>query len=1068
MSNILFRLLIVFSFVLFGFYQSRAQNAQEVFGKNKIQYTDDQFDWWIYETSNVVYYWYGKSRKVAEFYIAIAEAENKKIREIFEFHLKDKIELVIYSDISDLQQSNIDLDAYLTPSNWDEDPKVVDQKVLLYFDGNHQEALKLLRKGLIKIYFNSIFSGSQIEEAVQKVISLKLPDWFANGLVEYLSESWTEKDLYDMKSVLKSFSKRKGNFRRFSALETKLAGKSMWNYIVQNFGQQSISNWLYMTRIQKDVNQAAKLVFQRNLKNLYKDWYNYYLHELNRISLPSEKFQKLKLKKEEEVISVRYSKLFEGFALATNQNGKKRIRLLQQNKKRQKIIYSSGHRNKITIPTKNYPIYKENGKNYIILDQKRNRNYLLTFNKDRHLLDKNILPEDINEVYDMDYLNPKKIFLSATNNGWSDIFLYEPFTRKYTKVTDDVFDDIKLSFKRQDSLALYYLSARPEIKLESKENDTLLPIFPFNINTFSTLTKKSDFVEKTKVSGTINDFQLNENIYIFKSSIHNGDLFFALADSNKIDLSKAFLYKVGLGDQNKIVNIFRKPRSQYYVQFSTIKTNEFNNNLLQLKNFKDTILLKLQDSTETELSKLSKFVTDFEDPVNVVEIINDFFRKTTPFKLSDLKTSEFKYSLPGKKIKFNPSQSIAYRNRFSMDDWSTSFNNDILFGGLRTYSGISPVYRLPRPGILFKTKVQENFENYSLEFGIRVPTSFVGSEAFLLFNNFKKRWDHSFGIYRRSDKQNIPFRSTDEYQSVNKTFLVNYVAKYPLDHYRSFRLNTTIRNDHQFYKLSDQSILDSTDTNLQTLGLRLEYVYDDALQLSINLKEGIQIKAFFETNKRFETSLRDRIQLKGLPGFLFIAGVDARYFKPILKHSVFASRFFLNSSFGTQRLLNQLGGTENWLLLTKYSSESPSGQANNYSFSQLITEIRGHPIGARKGTSVMLFSNEVRVPFFQYLLHQNWRNSFLRNLQILAFMDVGISWDGFLPALADVEKFHYYTENPAVKINVIYSRNPFIAGTGLGLRTSLFGYFIRFDYGWPITELRLSNPIPHISLGLDF
>lgn len=32
-----------------------AQNAQEVYGKNKVQYNRDQQDWWIYETSNFVF-----------------------------------------------------------------------------------------------------------------------------------------------------------------------------------------------------------------------------------------------------------------------------------------------------------------------------------------------------------------------------------------------------------------------------------------------------------------------------------------------------------------------------------------------------------------------------------------------------------------------------------------------------------------------------------------------------------------------------------------------------------------------------------------------------------------------------------------------------------------------------------------------------------------------------------------------------------------------------------------------------------------------------------------------------
>ena len=85
-----------FLYLLFIVFWSQskvtAQNATEIFGKNKVQYNDDLQDWWVYETNSVIYYWYGKSRQLAQFYIEIAEQENTKIQTLFEYHLKEKIE----------------------------------------------------------------------------------------------------------------------------------------------------------------------------------------------------------------------------------------------------------------------------------------------------------------------------------------------------------------------------------------------------------------------------------------------------------------------------------------------------------------------------------------------------------------------------------------------------------------------------------------------------------------------------------------------------------------------------------------------------------------------------------------------------------------------------------------------------------------------------------------------------------------------------------------------------------------------------------------------------------------
>ena len=135
-------LLFICPFALIG------QNALEVFGKNKVQYNEDLFDWWIYETNNFVIYWYGKSRPAAQFCIEIAETENSQVQKLFEYHLRDKIELVVYADASDMAQSNINLDGLINEKTWNQEPKIKDQKILLYFDGDHEHLRNLLRQEL--------------------------------------------------------------------------------------------------------------------------------------------------------------------------------------------------------------------------------------------------------------------------------------------------------------------------------------------------------------------------------------------------------------------------------------------------------------------------------------------------------------------------------------------------------------------------------------------------------------------------------------------------------------------------------------------------------------------------------------------------------------------------------------------------------------------------------------------------------------------------------------------------------------------------------------------------------
>ena len=52
-------------------------------------------------------------------------------------------------------------------------------------------------------------------------------------------------------------------------------------------------------------------------------------------------------------------------------------------------------------------------------------------------------------------------------------------------------------------------------------------------------------------------------------------------------------------------------------------------------------------------------------------------------------------------------------------------------------------------------------------------------------------------------------------------------------------------------------------------------------------------------------------------------------------------------------------------------------------------------------------------------------------------------------------------------INVENLREPIIGGIGLGVRSKVWGYFVRLDLAWGIENLEFQKPIPYISLSKD-
>jgi hypothetical protein len=60
-----------------------------------------------------------------------------------------------------------------------------------------------------------------------------------------------------------------------------------------------------------------------------------------------------------------------------------------------------------------------------------------------------------------------------------------------------------------------------------------------------------------------------------------------------------------------------------------------------------------------------------------------------------------------------------------------------------------------------------------------------------------------------------------------------------------------------------------------------------------------------------------------------------------------------------------------------------------------------------------------------------------------------------------------FERNP-VTVKVNYFREPVLIGTGLGARTTLFGYFVRVDYASGFDSGQWQKPIWHLSIGTDF
>jgi len=182
----------------------------------------------------------------------------------------------------------------------------------------------------------------------------------------------------------------------------------------------------------------------------------------------------------------------------------------------------------------------------------------------------------------------------------------------------------------------------------------------------------------------------------------------------------------------------------------------------------------------------------------------------------------------------NPTRAIPYRLQFRSDFVTSQMDNSLLFEGMESTAANPDGYQLPPPGILLKANVKDLFEDYEFEGGIRIPTTFNGAEYFVTFNNKKHRLDQTYAVYMRNTRFNDQSPTLVPRRREYNILLGQYGIRYPLDVFRSIRATTTLRRDRMVQLATDRATYNVPDQTSQRIGLRMEYVFDNTVDIALN------------------------------------------------------------------------------------------------------------------------------------------------------------------------------------------------------------------------------------------
>lgn len=1127
-----------------------------------MQYHDDFEQWSQYESDNFITYWYGKSRNIGRMVAQIAELDFKGIQNTLEHHINNKVEIIVYTDLTDLKQSNIGSEKVF--SNKTGQTKILGNKIFVYFNGDHNHLREQVREGIASVYLEAMLFGATIQEVVQNAIALNLSEWFKQGLVAFVASDWNADLDNQLRDII--LDEEFEDFETFSEQNPRLAGHSLWYYIQTSYGRSTLSNLLYLTRINRSEAEGFRAVLGIPYPFVLKKWEDYfkarYAEDQKGRQMFSTKEVVIKNKRNLPIYNVKLSPDGKKIAYVQNEIGKYKIYIQDIASGDRQLVMREGFRNAFQATDYNYPLleWNPNAQELGVIYEKRDVATYLSYNVTTDKKTEEPVAPGYQRIYSMDYMNPFMLVLSASVDGYSDIFLYNVKSRQSDRITRDFHDDLDAVFTKTDNRrGILFVSNRPDSTMQYVRHDTILPLNTFDVFYYDLDKRSSELVRVTRTP-FVNERQpmpidttwfaylsdqygiqnravayLEDYIHHYEQVIYfdDGSEIVLHADSTLTDIdsttidsisvfpvikkraishfstdfarniveqhtaprsgqlldkislngrTRIFTQPINTSEQKQPVNtFFRKPLTGKAV--SKISNKQPAKTVLEVVEEVPPVEPPKEKEEKVDIDNYL-FQSEFDDDEPVVtkkeEPVKAEEKEDKPSSVPAIvyvdgqtagKKPAARNASSGRIHKIRPGKVKPYVPQFHTDYVTTQMDNSLLFEGMESYGANPDGFNYPPAGLLLKANFKDMLEDYSFDLGVRVPTSFNGTEYFVVFNDRKKRFDKQFAIYRKN------LRVPDETATVNvpakreyNILLGQFRMSYPIDIFRSVRGTVMLRKDRSLYFASERPTLNRELLNEQRASLKLEYVFDNTLDVAINIKNGTRYKVYTELIKRFNVDVDTGVKIGLADGFMTVAGLDFRHYQRIDKHSVLAVRFAGATSFGAEKILFIMGGVDGELI-NVFNNTIPIPPNESFVYQTPATNIRGFSRNIRNGNSYLLANAELRIPIVRYI-SSKVRSPFLKNFQVIGFFDVGTAWTGRDP-LSDENPLNisYFPEdqpNAPVIVRVKYYRDPIVAGYGVGLRSVVFGHFIRFDYGWGIETKATLKPKYHLSMGVDF
>lgn len=1118
--------LFILSFTTISF--SIAQVSSVEYGKNRLQFK--KFKWQYYQTQNFNAYFSQNGQELAKYVAQVAEKELPSIETFTEYSLQRRANIVIYNSFDDMKQSNIGMG--IDWQNTGGVTKLVNNKMLVYFNGDHNDLRKQVREGLARILTESVLFGDDLGEFASNQALLDLPQWLTDGYIAYAGQNWS----ISLDDALKNeiLSGKYRNFYQLAFDKPLLAGHAFWYYIEEKYKKENTTYLLYLARVYKNLNKACLQIAKKKFKAVLADFMDY----------EGEKYDKdiarrRNYPKGSEITSVTIGKRTDYFHFNVNPNKRNSSFAVVQYKKGQyKLILNEEDKDKVLLKfdvrsnaneiNPNYPMmaWDPLGKRLSVLYSEKGKIVLFVYDavikSKPHTRD---LTQYFDQVQDIKYmLDYKRLVMSAVKNGHTDIFTYDIENDKVKQITNDVYDDLDPSYvSLPNKEGIIFSSNRPAPY--AKSADTVLPNNRYNIFLVTDFnTNKSELNRITQLTNLkfgdaryptqyntyhftfVNDENGIGNRYagFFSSQREGFDTLVVVGDdilrnptTKEVD-SLLRANKKRDVDTIAVVSVSKDsayifPLTNYASSLLETRVAGENNQVSEVtRQSDDKILYKLKiDENTLRRRNVNNPPTAYMKRILQQDKIahgqETIIKTDSTKKQEDIFQSEFgnekkdTASNIGKTFNgedaskptvLSTAKLFAYKPpKFATDYLVSGFNNSVLVNRYQAFqNGEGPIQLASSTPLngIIRIGTSDIMEDLKFSGGYRLSTNLKDNDWLFQFQNLRRRVDWGFTFYRN-------VLSGSNGKLIANLYQANII--YPFDAVKSLRLNFGVRRDRLVFFAFDAPTLDIPEEKTLYALARLEFVYDNTLNPAQNIWNGTRYKIYMDINRQLNsTSATGNSNAK----YIFNAGFDGRTYYPIYRNLIWAGRAAADFSWGKQKLIYYLGGVDNWLMFGDNVRVDKNGQ-RKYKYFNPNNKPDPDNNYAFQSLAVNMRG------FIQNVANGN--NAMVINsefrLPVFSTLFSKPINNAFLRNFQVIQFFDLGTAwngkydklkrpsviygAPPVQVNIKAGGiGPFLGGYGFGARSTLLGYFIKSDVGWQMNGFFKGKPILYFSMGLDF